>query len=137
MALIHGELTDQIINAFYAVYNSLGWGFLERVYENALAYELNKRGFAVQQQRRIDVFYEGVVVGEYYSDLVVDDKVILELKAAEAISNAHLAQITNYLQATIFEVGLVLNFGPKPTFQRRFYSNVNKKHLLKDPPESA
>jgi GxxExxY protein len=133
MALKHAELTKQIINAFYIVYNSLGYGFLEKVYRNALAHELTKRGLNVQVEAKIIVFYQGVIVGEYFADLVVEDKIILELKAAEAISSAHLAQLTNYLQATVYEVGLVLNFGPKPTFERRFYSNENKIHLKQNP----
>ena len=137
MALKYAELTDKIINAFYTVYNSLGWGFLEKVYENALAHELAKRGLGIKQQQRIDVFYDGVLVGDYFADIVVNNKVILELKAAEAISEAHLAQIINYLQATLFEKGLVMNFGPEPSFERRFYSNEKKKHLTRNPQPSA
>jgi GxxExxY protein len=138
MNLKHGELTDQIINAFYLVYNSLGYGFLEKVYRNALAFELRKRQLSVTTEEKIEVYYEGVIVGEYFADVVVERKVVLELKTAEAISEAHVAQLTNYLQATVYEVGLVLNFGPKPTFERRFYSNDSKKHLKKirdNPPD--
>ena len=119
--LKHGDLTDKIIGAFYKVYNRLGHGFLEKVYENALVLELRKQGLSVRQQSPIHVYYENELIGEYFADLIVDDKVILELKAAEAIDEAHLAQLTNYLKATRQEVGLLLNFGTEPVFMRRIF----------------
>jgi GxxExxY protein len=133
VSLEQKALTAIIINAFYTVYNSLGHGFLEKVYENALLYELKKRGLRVEQQMRIQVFYAGQVVGEYFADLVVESSVILELKAAETISEAHKAQLFNYLKSTQCEVGFVFNFGPEPKFERRYYSNANKKNLQKNP----
>ncbi len=127
--LKHGELTDKILGAFYKVYNALGHGFLEKVYENALVRELRKLGLEVKQQAPIHVYYDGEIVGEYFADLIVEDKVIIELKAAESIVDAHLAQLTNYLKATRQEVGLVLNFGSEPTFARRVFENkrIRKK----------
>ena len=119
--LKHGDLTDKIIGAFYKVYNRLGHGFLEKVYENALVLELRKQGLSVRQQSPIHVYYENELIGEYFADLIVDDKVIVELKAAEAIDEAHLAQLTNYLKATRQEVGLLLNFGTEPVFMRRIF----------------
>lgn len=120
--MLHQELTSTIINAFYKVYNQLGYGFLEKVYENALIFELERRGVHVQQQVPINVQYEGQTVGEYFADILVEGKVIIELKAAERISEAHNAQLINYLKATGIEVGLILNFGPKPTFERKVFT---------------
>ena len=111
--LLHRETTDQIIKAFYKVYNALGYGFLEKVYENALVIELREIGFQVEQQKSLKVHYGRHLVGEYFADLVVEEKVILELKAAETIIQAHAAQLQNYLRATEIEVGLLLNFGHK------------------------
>lgn len=123
MALKHAELTQKIIGAYYAVYNELGYGFLEKVYENALVHELRKHGLSVVQQQRIQIEYDGVAVGDYIADIIVENKIILELKAAEAISPAHTAQLINYLRATYCEVGFVLNFGPKAEYERRYFSN--------------
>jgi GxxExxY protein len=121
--LLHGALTDKIIGAFYDVYNQLGYGFLEKVYENALRNKLRKLGLKVKQQAPINVYYDDEIVGEYFADLIVNDTVIIELKAAAVIEKAHVAQLTNYLKATRHEVGLVLNFGPKPTLARRVFEN--------------
>jgi GxxExxY protein len=129
MPLQRSDVTSKIINAFYAVYNGLGYGFLEKVYENAMVLELTKRGFTVEQQKQVHVYYEGRVVGEYYADLLVNGQIILELKAAEAISEAHTAQLLNYLRATTCEIGFVFNFGPEPAFERRFFSNTHKRNL--------
>ncbi|GIK73568.1 MAG: hypothetical protein BroJett021_25560 [Chloroflexota bacterium] len=129
MTLAHQQLTDTILAAFYSVYNALGYGFLEKVYENALLHELRKRGLKVEVQKRLLVYYDGVVVGEYFADLLVEDKVILELKAAEAIEESHTAQLVNYLKATQCEVGFVLNFGPEPKFERRYFNNQRKPLL--------
>jgi len=127
--MLHEEITSAIIAAYYAVYNTLGYGFLEKVYENALILELQKRGLTVKQQVPIKVYYGGQVVGEYFADLLVNDLVILELKAAEQIIKAHEAQLVNYLKATDLEVGLILNFGPKAEFKRKIFSNERKQSL--------
>jgi len=122
----HRATTDKILKAFYAVYNGLGPGFLEKVYENALVVELRELGVSVAQQRPITVTYRGQVVGEYFADIVADGKVILELKTVEALREEHAAQLVNYLRATRFELGLLLNFGPKPEFQRVLFTNDYK-----------
>jgi GxxExxY protein len=127
--LMHADLSDVILNAFYKVYNTLGYGFLEKVYENALAVELRKRGLVVLQQVPINVYYEGVVVGEYVADMLVNDRIIIETKCATAIAHEHEAQLLNYLRATAIEVGLLLNFGPKPEFSRKVYQTARKKGL--------
>ena len=124
------NLTRQIIGAFYTVYNTLGYGFLEKVYERALAIELRKKGLSVYCQQAITVYYQGEVVGEYLADMVVNGLVILELKAAEAIHVNHEAQLFNYLKATEIEIGLLLNFVPKPDFSRKVFSNERKKHRV-------
>jgi GxxExxY protein len=124
--MLHEELTGKIIGAFYTVYNTLGHGFLEKVYENALVLELRKQGMIAEQQKRIDVFYAGQRVGEYFADIIVEGCVVLELKAAEAIAPEHEAQLINYLKGTALEVGLLLNFGPKPQFVRRIFTNDQK-----------
>jgi GxxExxY protein len=126
--LKHQALTQAIIGAFYEVYNTLGYGFLEKVYENALAFELRQRGLAVVQQAPLNVHYQGVVVGEYFADIVVENKVILELISAEDLLPAFRKQLFNYLRATDCEVGLVLNFGPKAEFQRVYLDNSRKAH---------
>jgi GxxExxY protein len=120
---LHGEITQVIIQAFYKVYNELGYGFLEKVYENALFIELEKTGLYIEKQRRIKVYYENEVVGSYYADLVVDEKVIIELKAAEGLREEHEFQLINYLKATEMEVGLLLNFGKSPQFKRKIFTN--------------
>jgi len=125
-SLIHGELTGKIIKAFYDVYNQLGYGFLENVYENALVHELRKRGHSVTQQAPISVRYDTIIVGEYFADMLVDGTVIIELKRADRINKAHVAQLLNYLKATDMEVGLVLNFGPKPEFRRKVFTQAKK-----------
>jgi GxxExxY protein len=125
----HKDLTELIIKAFYAVYNTLGYGFLEKVYENAHAIELRKLGFKVEQQARIAVYYAGQVVGEYFADLLVNDTIIVELKASRALAPEHEAQLLNYLKATSYEVGLLLNFGPEPQIKRKIYDNERKGGL--------
>ena len=125
--MLHEDLTGKIIGAFYTVYNTLGHGFLEKVYENALVLELRKQGMLAEQQKRIDVFYDRKRVGEYFADIVVDGCVVLELKAADAIAPEHEAQLINYLKGTALEVGLLLNFGPKPQFVRRIFTNDQKE----------
>lgn len=115
----HVDLTKQIIAAFYCVYNRLGFGFLEKVYENAMLHELTRIGLEVKAQYPINVYYDGVQVGSYFADLLVEDLVILELKAAEDICEEHEIQLLNYLKATNKEVGLLLNFGKKPRVKRK------------------
>ncbi len=129
MALVLEELTEQIIGTFYDVYNELGPGFLEKVYEKSFEIALRKKGLKVERQKKIVVHFQGYVVGEYFADLVVEDKVILELKAAETISKMHTAQLVNYLKATVYEVGYVFNFGPEPAYERRYFPNRRKKHF--------
>jgi GxxExxY protein len=124
--LLHKELTDGILRTFYDVYNRLGYGFMEHVYENALAYELRKRGYAVTQQQPITVWYDSVPVGKFFADLVVDGLVVIELKSAERLVAAHEAQLYNYLKATHIEVGLLLNFGPEPQIRRKIFENARK-----------
>ncbi|HEX8577883.1 MAG TPA: GxxExxY protein [Flavobacterium sp.] len=124
--LLHKELTGAILKLFYVVYNELGYGFLERVYQNAMYYELKANGYKVEAQKRIVVHYKNIVVGEYFADLIVDDCVILELKAVESLSKEHHYQLINYLRGTDCEVGLLLNFGKKPEFTRKVYENYRK-----------
>ncbi len=128
--MLYEELTSKIIGAYFKVYNTLGYGFLEKVYENSLKIELMKLGFKVEQQKNIKVFYDGFDVGEYFADLIVDDIVILELKAAENLCEEHEAQLINYLKATDKEVGLLFNFGKEAKFIRKVYSNENKKSAV-------
>ena len=127
--MLHSDITDGILKAFYKVYNSLGYGFLEKVYENALLIELVNSGFQVLQQHPIQVLYEKQPVGEYFADLMVNDLIVLELKATEHIREEHVAQITNYLKATRKEVGLLLNFGAKPEFRRIVFTNSFQKSV--------
>ncbi len=118
--LEHKELSSRILKCSYDVYNELGFGFLESVYENALNLALRQEGLAVSKQEAITVRFRGEVVGEFRADLLVEQKVILELKSSKAIEEVHLAQALNYLKATGLHVALVLNFGPKPEFKRLF-----------------
>ena len=113
------SITERVIGASFKVANTLGSGFLEKVYENAIAHELRKIGFAVEQQKPIAVFYEGIVVGKYEPDLLVEGRVIVELKAVGALNDVHRAQCLNYLRATGFDVCLLINFGnPKVEIKR-------------------
>jgi GxxExxY protein len=131
MGLLHEELTDVIIKTFYEVYNELGHGFLEKVYQNSLYLELKNKGYNVEAQKRINVYYKGTEVGEYFADLIVENAVILELKAADCIVKDFENQILNYLRATDCEVGLLLNFGKKPEFKRKIYENNRKNRKQK------
>lgn len=125
--MLHKNITDQIIKAFYNVYNKLGYGFLERVYENAMLIELNKFGLTCEKQKAIAVYYYEEVVGNYFADIIVNNCVIVELKACESIHEEHELQIINYLKATEMEVALLLNFGKTPQVKRKMYSNQFKK----------
>ena len=126
MELLHKDLTDIILKTFYEVYNELGYGFLEKVYQNSLLIELRNKGLDVISQKKIKVFYKGNEVGEYYADLIVENKVVLELKAVEYILDEFENQLLNYLRGTDCEVGLLLNFGKKPEFRRKIFENKRK-----------
>ena len=123
----HRDLTQKIIGVFYQVYNELGHGFLESVYENAMAIALREAGVPAAQQAPITVRFRGQIVGDFRADLLVEGAVVVELKAASGIDPAHEAQLLNYLRATEIEVGLLLNFGPKPQFKRLVFDNERKK----------
>ena len=122
----HKSLTEKIIKVFYRVYNSLGYGFLEKVYENAMMLDFKKQNIPAVSQYAIKVFYEDEIVGEYFADILVDGKVIVEIKAARNLALENEAQLLNYLKATDKEVGLLLNFGPKPEIKRKVFDNLRK-----------
>jgi GxxExxY protein len=126
---LHQDLTEKIIRAYYNVYNELGYGFLEKVYENALLIELKSLGLSCEKQKPISVSFKGFNVGEYFADIIVENKVIIELKAAESLIEEHEAQLLNYLRATEIEIGLLLNFGKKPQFKRQLFENIYKKSV--------
>ena len=123
--MLHAELTNKIISSFFKVYNTLGYGFLEKVYENALVVELKRAGLNVLQQQNIKVYYENQVVGNYFADIIAD-QVILEIKSAEGLREENKAHLINYLKATDKEVGLLLNFGRTPEFKRVIFTNDRK-----------
>ena len=148
--MIDEELTGLIIKAFYKVYNTLGYGFIESVYHNAMIVELVRGGLSLETKKPIAVYYGANVIGTFEADLVVETKVILELKAKESLHAAHEAQLVNYLRATDIQLGLLLNFGRQAEFKRKYFSNEKKKRsggdvevgLLEslfqiDPPKSA
>lgn len=120
------DLTEKIIKAFYQVYNTLGYGFLEKVYEKALLIELKKSKLKALAQAPIKIFYDQQLIGEYFADLMVEDKVIVEIKSAKNLAEEHEAQLLNYLKATEIEVGLLLNFGPKAAVKRKAFENTRK-----------
>jgi GxxExxY protein len=124
--LLHEELSEKILGCYFTVYNKLGYGFLEKVYENAMMIELCDAGLTATAQKSIEVYYEDQLVGNYFADIIVEDKVIVELKAAAALLEEHEAQLLNYLRATKMEVGLLLNFGVKPEFRRKVFTNSRK-----------
>ncbi|MDP4262031.1 MAG: GxxExxY protein [Bacteroidota bacterium] len=130
MNMKHEGITEKIIQAFYKVYNTLGYGFLEKVYLNALFIELATMGFKVDKEKRILVYYFGNVVGDYNADLIVEEVVAVELKAIEFLVEENEHQLINYLKATNIEVGLLLNFGKKPQVKRKIFDN-DKKPMLK------
>ena len=118
--LLHGTLTHAVIGCAFEVANELGPGFLESVYENAMIVALEDAGISVESQKPIDVSFRGRVIGNFFADLLVEDKVIVELKAAASLTPAHQAQVINYLNATGYQVGLLLNFGKPKLEHRRF-----------------
>ena len=117
------KITFDIIKSFYKVYNTLGHGFLEKVYENSLSLELKKLGYTVESQRAINVYYDNQEVGNYYADLLINDEIILELKVVEKLKDEHKFQLINYLKATDIEIGLLLNFGKNPEVKRVVFAN--------------
>jgi GxxExxY protein len=132
--LRHADLTEKIIGIFYEVYNDLGYGFVESVYDNALCLALNEAGLRVGRQVPIAVWYRGQQVGEFRADVVVNDLVLLELKTAKAFDLAFEKQTLNYLRATDLEVALILNFGPSPQFRRLLFDNdlknMRRRHAI-------
>jgi GxxExxY protein len=127
--MLHEQITDKIIHAFYTVNNNLGYGFLERVYENAMMIELKQLDCKVIKQKNIKVFYKGEEIGEYFADLIVDDCVIVELKAIEKISKEHEAQLINYLKSTRIEVGLLLNLVKSQSSKEKSSQTTKNEHM--------
>ncbi|MBP6181958.1 GxxExxY protein [Flavobacterium sp.] len=125
--LLHRNLSDTILKIYFEVYNELGYGFLEKVYQNAMYFELKSQGYKVEAQKQIKVYYKSQLVGDYFADLLIEDSIILELKACERLMDEHKAQLLNYLKATEVEIGLLLNFGTTPEFKRSIYTNDRKK----------
>jgi GxxExxY protein len=134
--MLHAELTGRILEACFEVSNQLGVGFIESVYEKALQVALIQKGLAVERQITVKVSFRGVVVGDFTADMIIEGKVLLELKAADALSNQHFAQLLNYLKATGIDVGMAINFGtPKIQFRRfdnRFGGDLNMDKALRD-----
>ena len=124
--LLHGDVTRRVIGAFYYVYNRLGHGFLESVYQRALANTLERTGTRVHREAPISVEFEGTVVGDFRADIVVEDRLIVEVKAVERLGSVHEAQLLNYLRVSGLQVGLLLNFGPKATYRRLINARVNQ-----------
>jgi len=116
------EITERIIGAAYKVYNTLGFGFLEKIYEKALVIEMKKMGLDVKTQEPIKVLYEGVTVGDYVADIVINGKIIVEAKAVKSLEEIHEVQLVNYLKATKIEVGLLINFGRKIEIKRKIFT---------------
>ena len=127
VGLKHAELTDKIIGVYYDVYNELGYGFLESVYEESMAMALREAGLQAGRQVAVPVLFRGQQVGDFRADLLVEHKVILELKAARTLDRSHEAQLLHYLRATEIEIGLLLNFDEKPQFRRLLFDNERKK----------
>lgn len=127
MQLLHEEITKRIIKSYFKVYNTLGYGFLETVYENAMAIELRKNELEVKCQHPITVLYESEIVGEYFADIIVNGIVAIELKAVKEISEEHECQLINYLRATNIELGLLLNFGKEAEYKRKVLMNDYKQ----------
>jgi len=125
---LHSDTTEKIIKAFFIVYYYLGYGFLEKVYENAMMIELRKMGLKCENQKPLKVYYYNEEIGSYFADIIVEEKVIVELKAAECLVIDNEMQLVNYLKATDIEVGLLLNFGKKPEFKRRVLTAEYKNH---------
>ncbi len=127
MEYLHQDLTERIIKCFYEVCYQLGYGFLEKVYEHSMIIEFAREDLQTRNQVPIKVQYKGELVGDYFADIIVNDVVILELKAAESVVEEHELQLINYLKATNVEVGLLLNFGRKPELRRKIFTNDRKR----------
>ena len=127
--MLHKDLTEKIIKAFFNVYNELGYGFLESVYENAMLIELKKMGLDASNQVLIRVYFSGEIVGRFKADILVENLVMLELKTAKKLMEEDEFQLINYLRGTDKEVGLLLNFGKKPEFRRKLFTNDRKPSL--------
>lgn len=123
---LHKELSEAILKVFYEVYNELGYGFLENVYQNAMYLELKSQGFKVEAQKQIKVYYKNEIVGNFIADLLINEVIIVELKACDNLVKPHYAQTLNYLKATNIEIGLLLNFGEKPEIKRLIFTNNRK-----------
>jgi GxxExxY protein len=128
----HSELTGEIIKAAQNVHNILGYGFLEKVYHNAMIMELDKAGLKTVTEKPVTVYYCDRIAGEYFADIVVEDKVRLEIKAVEAINPSHEAQLVNYLKATNIDVGLLLNFGKSLEVKRKIFETARRNRLDAD-----
>jgi GxxExxY protein len=130
LALMHGDLTRKIIGAFFDVYNEVGPGYVEAVYQRALPVMLGERGVCTEIERPVTIQFHGVVIGEYRVDLVVGDSVIVECKVATKILPIHEVQLLNYLKATGLSVGLILNFGSEPSFRRMLLTSDRGKRVV-------
>jgi GxxExxY protein len=126
MDLIHEDITKQIIDVFYQVYKELGHGFLEKVYQTAMMMALSQAGLTVAQRVPFDVWFRGCPIGDFWADLVVNGVVLVEIKSASALHPRDEAQTLNYLRASSIEVALLMNFGPKPEYRRRIFTNDRK-----------
>lgn len=124
--ILFKEISDKIIKAYYNVFNVLGYAFVEKVYENSMYLEIQRDGLKIEKQKNIKVYYEGFQVGEYFAGLVVEDVINIELKAAENLCEEHEVQLINYLRATDVQVGFLFNFGKKPQFRRKYFTNDRK-----------
>jgi GxxExxY protein len=126
--LRHSETTRRIIGVFFQVYNELGYGFLESVYVEALTVALSQAGLSLDREISLTVRFRGRVVGSFRADLVIGGRILLEVKACSHLTSVHTAQVLNYLRATVLEVGLLVNFGPRPQFKRLLFDNHHKYH---------
>lgn len=125
--ILHKELSESILKVFFEVYNELGSGFLEKAYQNSMYFELKSKGFIVEAQKQIKVFYKKELVGDFFADLLVENLIILELKACDCLVKVHYTQTLSYLKATNIEIGLLLNFGEKPEIKRLIFTNNRKE----------
>jgi GxxExxY protein len=128
--VLEERLTNQIIRAFYYVYDRLGYGFVESVYQRSLAHVLRKRNLHVEREAGVDVWFDDVKVGYFRADMIVERRIVIEIKASQSLADADWKQLLNYLRATNLEVGLLVQFGPRPTFKRLVYSNTTKATRL-------
>lgn len=126
LPLLEGDLTGRIIKCFYRVYDTLGFGFLESVYQQAMLLELAAEGLAATAEAAIEVWYRDRKIGHFRADILVEGRVIVEIKASELLPTDARKQILNYLRGSRVEVGLLLHFGPKASFQRLIHTNPNK-----------